>query len=36
MFLIRLMHLKSLEFKYDLSDDKDLFKSIEKNEKKKI
>ena len=35
MFLIRLMHLKSLEFKYDLSDDKDLFKSIEKNEKKK-
>ena len=35
MFLIRLMHLKSLEFKYDLSDDKDLFKSIEKNDKKK-
>ena len=35
MFLIRLMHLKSLEFKYDLPDDKDLFKSIEKNEKKK-
>ena len=35
MFLIRLMYLKSLEFKQDLSDGKDLFKSIEKNEKKK-
>ena len=36
MFLIRLMYLKSLEFKNDLSDGKDLFKSIEKNEKKNI
>ncbi len=35
MFLIRLMHLKSIEFKNDLSDDKDLFKSIERNKKER-
>jgi len=35
MFLIRLMHLKSLKFKQDLSDDNNLFQSIEKNKKEK-
>jgi len=35
MFLIRLMHLKSLKFKQDLSDDKNLFQTIEKNKKEK-
>ena len=35
MFLIRLMHLKSLKFKQDLSDDNNLFQSIEKNNKEK-
>ena len=35
MFLIRLMHLKSLKFKQDFSDDKNLFQSIEKNNKEK-
>ena len=35
MFLIRLMHLKSLKIKQDLSDDNNLFQSIEKNKKEK-